>query len=58
MSNLEIIDTQNEIIRLQSEVISELFRQVSNYVALEEIDSLPVVQKINRAADLRKEIEV
>lgn len=52
-----IVDLQNEIIRIQSNVIDELFRLLSQYVTSEELDSLPVIAEINLAAQIRAEIE-
>lgn len=52
-----IVDLQNEIIRIQSNVIDELFRLLSQHVTLEELDSLPVIAEINLAAQIRAEIE-
>lgn len=55
---LEIFESQSEIIRIQSEVIDDLFRILSQHIAADELDSLPVIQKINRAAMLRNEHEL
>lgn len=55
---LEIFESQSEIIRIQSEVIDDLFRLLSQHIAADELDSLPVIQKINRAAMLRNEHEL
>ena len=55
---LELFESQSEIIRIQSEVIDDLFRLLSQYMEAEELDSLPVIEKINRAASLRKEHEL
>ena len=52
-----IVDLQNEIIRIQSNVIDELFRLLSQHVTSEELDSLPVIAEINLAAQIRAEIE-
>jgi hypothetical protein len=52
-----IVDLQNEIIRIQSNVIDELFRLLSQHVASEELDSLPVIAEINLAAQIKAEIE-
>ena len=51
----ELIDSQNEIIHLQSECIDELFKILSDYLEQEETDTLPVVEKINEAARIRAE---
>lgn len=55
---VELFERQNEIIRIQSEAIDELFRLLSMYIAAEELDSLPVIEKINRAAMIRAEHEL
>lgn len=55
---LELFESQSEIIRIQSEVIDDLFRLLSQHIAADELDSLPVIQKINRAAMLRNEHEL
>ncbi len=47
---LELFESQSEIIRIQSEVIDDLFRLLSMHMEAEELDNLPVVEKINRAA--------
>ena len=57
-TGLEIFESQSEIIRIQSEVIDDLFRLLSQHIAADELDSLPVIQKINRAAMLRNEHEL
>lgn len=57
MSNLaELVERQNGIIRIQSEVIDELFVLLLQHISAEEADNLPVVTKINAAAELRKEV--
>ena len=53
---LKTVETQNSIIRIQSEVIDELFRLLLQHISAEEADSLPVLKKINTAASLRKDI--
>jgi hypothetical protein len=57
VSEIEIIETQNTIIKLQSDVINELFSVLSQHLQAEELDSLPVVEKINAAARLRQSYE-
>ena len=52
---LELFENQSEIIRLQSEVIDELFRLLSQHLSALELDKLPVLDKIDRAASLRAE---
>ena len=52
-----IVDLQNEIIRIQSGAIDKLFRLLSQHIAAEELDNLPVIADINLAAQIRAEIE-
>ena len=52
---LELFDSQSEIIRIQSEVIEELFNLLSQHLTALELDKLPVIDKIDRAASLRAE---
>ena len=57
MSELEIIDAQNTIIKIQSDTINELFALLMQHITAEEADKLPVVEKINLAARIRERIE-
>lgn len=52
----ETIERQNAVIRLQSEVIDELFILLLQHFTAEEADRLPATEKINTAARLREEI--
>lgn len=54
---VEIVETQNAIIRLQSKVIDELFLLLSQHIAAEELDRLPCIDMINEAAQIRRSIE-
>ena len=54
----EIVDRQSEIIAMQSEIINELFQLLGQHIAPDELDSLPQVQKINLAAEIREDISV
>lgn len=56
LSNVEIIDIQNSIIKMQSDVIYTLFNQLQQYVSLEELDDSALVKKINEAAKLKNQI--
>lgn len=56
MSDLEVIDTQNVIIKLQSDVINTLFTELMKHVSYEEFDDSAVTKKINLAAQLRNDI--
>lgn len=53
---LSILDVQNAIIKMQSDVIYDLFQVLAQYITSEELDELPCVQKINEAAGLRSQI--
>lgn len=58
MSDLtETAEKQNIIIRMQSSIINELFQLLMQHISADEADALPVVHRINEAADLRKWIE-
>lgn len=57
MTPLEVIERQNEIIRLQADSINELFRLLIEHITVEEADKLPVLKKINLAAEIKAEIE-
>ena len=54
----EVFEAQSEIIRLQSEVIDDLFRLLAIHAELDEADTQAAVEKINRAAMLRAEHEL
>ena len=58
MSINEIVDRQSEIISMQSDIINELFQLIGQHIAPGELDSLPQVQKINLAAEIREDIIV
>lgn len=57
MSELEIVEKQNAIIRIQSSVIDELFLLLMQHISAEDANKLPVVDRINQAAEIRREIE-
>lgn len=52
---LELFESQGAIIRLQSEVIDELFRLLCLHLEPEDFSKLPVIDKINEAAMIRAE---
>lgn len=56
MSPTEIIERQNEIIRIQSDSVNDLFRLLMEHITVEEADRLPVLKKLNHAAELKAEI--
>lgn len=53
---VEVVERQNEIITIQSGVIDELFRLLSQHITAAELDALPVIAEINHAAQIRAEI--
>lgn len=53
----EVVATQSAIISMQSGIINELFDLLSQHIAVEELDNLPVIQKINRAAEIKAGID-
>jgi len=55
---VELYEAQNEIIRLQSECIDELFRLLAIHIESEELSNIPAVNKINKAAMIRAEHEL
>ena len=57
LSSIEIIDTQNTIIKMQSEIIYDLFGLLKQYVSVEELDNIPTVKKINDVARMNEETE-
>ena len=57
-SNLiEAFETQNVIIKMQSEVINDLLSLLMQHEAVEVVDNLPCIQKINEAARLREYLQ-
>jgi len=54
---VKIVETQSQIIRLQSEAINDLFKLLAQHVSADELDRHPSVENINLAAALRAEIE-
>lgn len=57
LSSIEIINTQNTIIKMQSEIIYDLFGLLKQYVSVEELDNIPTIKKINDVARMNEEIE-
>ena len=54
---LDIIEKQNEVIRIQSDVINGLLNDLMQYITVEEADKLPEVAQINLATQIKNEIE-
>lgn len=55
-NGVEIIENQNAIIRMQSRIIDDLFLLLAQHISAKELDELPEVLKINRAAELKKNL--
>ena len=43
---VDIIDTQNTIIKMQSDIIDKLFLLLMQYITVEEANGLDIVKKI------------
>ena len=52
-----MIEKLTSVIRIQSEVIDDLFRLLMQHIGAGEADKLPVIRKINEAAKIRREVE-
>lgn len=57
MSNVELAEKLTSVISIQSEVINDLFNLLMQHIGPEEADRLPVVQKINQAAEIMRTVE-
>lgn len=51
-SAFETVERQAAVIKMQADIINELFQLLGQHIAAEEMDQLPCVQKINEAARL------
>ena len=58
MNDINIVETLNAIIRLQSTIIDELFVLLAQHITVDELDKLPVIDKINEAAKLRVDVDL
>lgn len=56
-SVIEIIEKQDEIIRLQSGIIKELSALLLQHISAEEIEGLTAFQQIERTGEILTEIE-
>lgn len=50
---LEVVETQSVIISMQAGIINELFTQLSQFMAADELDALTVVTRINQSEELQ-----
>lgn len=55
---LEVFSSQNEIIRLQADVIMELITLLQQHSDVSEADLIRVKEKIDRAAMIRTELDL
>lgn len=53
---VEVVDTQNEIIKIQSDTIDVLYQQLCQLLPPDELVALPLYA-MREAAELRKTIE-
>lgn len=58
MNDINIVETLNAIIRLQSTIIDELFVLLAQHITVDELNELPVIDKINEAAKLRVDVDL
>lgn len=52
-----IVDTQNEIIQTQSEVIDVLFQRLARYMTDSEISELPIVERVRDVSRMIEELK-
>jgi hypothetical protein len=52
---LMLLEKQTEIIKLQQDIIDDLFLTVSLHLTAEEITELPVMDKFKQVAELMKD---
>ena len=58
MNDINIVETLNAIIRLQSTIIDELFVLLAQHITVDELNELPVIDKINKVAKLRVDVDL
>ena len=58
MNDINMVETLNAIIRLQSTIIDELFVLLAQHITVDELDKLPVIDKINEVAKLRVDVDL
>ena len=52
---LDIFEKQSKIIELQSDAIEGLYMLLLQYIETSELENLPVSEKLNEVAKIRKE---
>ena len=58
MNDINIVETLNAIIRLQSTIIDELFVLLAQHITVDELNELPVIDKINEVAKLKVDVDL
>lgn len=58
MSEIQAVERLTAITKIQAEVINDLFLLLMQHITAEEAGRLPVVDKINLAADLRRDVDL
>ena len=53
---VELYEAQNEIIRLQSECIDELFRLLAMHIELEELSNISAIKKLNEVTQAKNNL--
>lgn len=57
MNALQIVEVLDTVTRMQADVITDLFTLLLQHITAEEADRLPCVEKLNRAAGLRADLD-
>ena len=57
MNTLQIIEILDSVTILQAEIITDLYGLLLQHITAEEADRLPCVEKLNRAAGLRADLD-
>jgi hypothetical protein len=55
---LMVLEKQTEIIKLQQEIIDDLFLTLALHLTSEEIGELPVMEKFRQVAELMKDEQI
>ena len=53
ISLVETAEKQNKIIKMQSDIISKLYSQLSQYATIEEIERSGIVEQISEVVELK-----
>lgn len=55
---LSTLEKQNELIRIQSSIIDELFLQLLQHISVSEVEELPYTEEIKHAAKMKEDIGI